>query len=241
MHRHRAPLLGGEQDVLGRLVERGGVKAALDRSQYDASDLLAKLVYYAIMLFVLSTAFGVFGTNPVSTYLHAVIAYLPLVFIAIVIVIIAAAVAAGVKALILSSLDGLSYARALANAASAVILALGIITALDQLHVAPNVVNAVLYATLAAVVGVIVVAVGGGGIMTMSARWESAAARYDAEKPRIAQAVRSAPSVADQARQGQQQVRQYAGDNPSDGGAHRATGTREFRQPPEDRTDTTGY
>jgi len=103
------------------------------------------------------------------------------------------------------------------------------------------VVNAVLYATLAAVVGVIVVAVGGGGIMTMSARWESAAARYDAEKPRIAQAVRSAPSVADQARQGQQQVRQYAGDNPSDGGAHRATGTREFRQPPEDRTDTTGY
>src|ERR1700743_1521915 len=68
-----------------RLVERGGVKSALDRSQYDASDILAKLVFYAIMLFVLSTAFGGFGTNPVSDYLHAVIAYLPLVFVAIVI------------------------------------------------------------------------------------------------------------------------------------------------------------
>jgi hypothetical protein len=39
------------------------------------------------MLFVLSTAFGVFGNNPISAYLHAVIAYLPLVFVAIIIVI----------------------------------------------------------------------------------------------------------------------------------------------------------
>ncbi len=75
------------------LVERGGVKKALDKSEYDASDILAKIVYYGIMLFVLSTAFGVFGTNPISTYLHAVIAYLPLVFVAILIVVIASAVA----------------------------------------------------------------------------------------------------------------------------------------------------
>ena len=53
------------------------------------------------MLFVLSTAFGVFGTNPVSDYLHAVIAYLPLVFVAIIIIIvvIASAIAAGAKSL----------------------------------------------------------------------------------------------------------------------------------------------
>ncbi len=84
-----------------RLVERGGVKSALDRSKYDASDILARLVS-AIMLFVLSTAFGVFGTNPVSDYLHAVIAYLPLVFVAIIIIIIvviASAIAAGAKSL----------------------------------------------------------------------------------------------------------------------------------------------
>lgn len=47
-------------------VERGGVKKALEKSEYDASDILAKLVYYTVMLFVLSTAFGVFGTNPIS-------------------------------------------------------------------------------------------------------------------------------------------------------------------------------
>jgi hypothetical protein len=184
-----------------RAVERGGVKAALDRSRYDASDLLAKLVYYALMLFVLSTAFGVFGSNPVSGYLRAVIAYLPLVFVAIVIVIITAAIAAGAKRLIEASLGELSYGSALANLAAGFILAIGIIAALDQLHIAANVVNAVLYAGLAALVGIAIVAIGGGGIKTMAQRWESAAARYDEEKPRIAAAARNAQPVSDQLRQ----------------------------------------
>ncbi len=184
-----------------RVVERGGIKNALDRSQYDASDILARLVFYAVMLFVLSTAFGVFGRNPVSSYLHAVIAYLPLVFVAIVIVVIAAAIAAAAKRLIEGSLGVLTYGKTLANLAAGFILAIGIIAALDQLHIAPNVVNAILYAALAALVGIAIVAVGGGGIKTMSERWEAVAARYDEERPNIAAAVRTAPSITDQARQ----------------------------------------
>jgi hypothetical protein len=217
-----------------KLIERGGVKTALDRSKYDASDILAKIVFYAIMLFVLSTAFGVFGTNPVSGYLHAVIAYLPLLFVAIVLVIIAAAIAAAVKSLIENSLGGLSYGRALGNAASFVILAIGVIAALDQLHIAANVVNAILYAVLAAAVGIAVVAVGGGGIKTMSQRWEAVADRYDQEKPRIAAAAQNAPSVRDQARQA------MPSDNSSSGSYGGATATRveptvdPYRQPGED-------
>ena len=144
-----------------KAVERGGIKKALESSKYDASDILAKIVFYALMLFVLSTAFGVFGTNPVSSYLHAVIAYLPLVFVAIIIVIIASAIAAAAKALIENSLGELSYAKVLGNVVSGLILAFGLIAALDQLHIAQNVVNAVLYAALAALVGVVIVAVGG--------------------------------------------------------------------------------
>ena len=198
------------------LVERGGVKKALAKSQYDAAGILAKIVFYAIMLFVLSTAFGVFGPNPISDYLRAVIAYLPLVFVAILILVISAAVAAAVKGLIQNSLGGLSYGRTLANAASAVIIALGVIAALGQLHVAENVVNAVLYATLAAIVGVVIVAVGGGGIRTMSQRWENAAATYDAEKPRIAQAARTSPSVREQAGQARDRAQQYSDDGTAD-------------------------
>jgi hypothetical protein len=120
-----------------------------------------------------------------SKYDVAEILALPLVFVAILIVIIAAAIAAGAKTLIQNRLGGLSYASVLANAAAAVIIALGVVAALDQLHIAAAVVNAVLYAVLAAATGVIIVAVGGGGIKTMSARWELASSRYDQEKVQV--------------------------------------------------------
>jgi hypothetical protein len=183
-----------------RLAERGGIKTALARSKYDASGLLARIVYYAIMLFVLDVAFGVFGTNPISGFLHGVIAYLPLVFIAVVIVVITAAVAAAVKSLIENSLTGMPYANVLGNLAWGFLLALGIIAALNQLRIAQNVLNAVLYAALATLAGIAIVAVGGGGIKTMSGRWEAAAARFDAEMLRIA-AARNAPSLTGQASQ----------------------------------------
>src|ERR1700712_924448 len=81
-----------------RVVERGGIKKALASIEYDAASILAKIVFYAIMLFVLSAAFGVFGNNPISSYLRAIVAYLPLVFVAILIVVIASAIAAAAKA-----------------------------------------------------------------------------------------------------------------------------------------------
>lgn len=182
-----------------KLVERGSVKKALAKSNYDAAAILAKLVYYTIMLFVLSTAFGVFGTNPISQYLKAIIAYLPLVFVAIIIVIVAGAIAAAVKMLMENTLGELSYGKVLANSASGLVMAFGIIAALDQLKIATTVVNAVMYASLIAIVGVIIVAVGGGGIKTMATRWEMTAQKYDEEKPKVQAQVRTAPSFQDQA------------------------------------------
>ena len=188
-------------------VERGGIKKALARSQYDASDILAKIVFYAVMLFVLSTAFGVFGQNPISDYLSAIISYLPKVFVAILILVIASAVAAGVKLLVQSALGGLSYGKVLANIASTVIIALGVIAALNQLQIAQNVVNAVLYASLAAIVGIAVVAIGGGGIAPMRQRWETTLARVEAEAPNAAREARATGSPVDAVRDEAQQYR----------------------------------
>ena len=125
-----------------RWVERGGVKRALANSKFDASSILGRIVYYAILLFTLSVAFGVFGPNPISAYLGAVIGYLPKLFVAILILIIAAAVAAAVKGLIENTLGGLSYGKILANAASVLILVIGVVAALNQLQIATAVVNA---------------------------------------------------------------------------------------------------
>jgi hypothetical protein len=175
-----------------RLVERGGVGRALARSKYDASDLLAKIVFYAIMLFVLQLAFGIFGPNPISALLFGVIAYLPRLFVAILIIVVAAAIAAAVREIVQAAIGTLSYGRILALVAYGAILAIGIFAALDELLIAPAVVNAVLYALLAIIAGSAIVAIGGGGIQPMRQRWERALARAEAEGPRMRLAAQGA-------------------------------------------------
>jgi Conserved TM helix len=95
-----------------RWVERGGVQRALEKSRYDASSILGKVVQYALMLFVLQLAFGVWGPNPISDLIYGVIAYLPNVFVAIVILVVGAAIAAAVKEVVEGSLGGMSTGRA---------------------------------------------------------------------------------------------------------------------------------
>jgi hypothetical protein len=169
-----------------RLVERGGVKAALARSKYDASDIVAQIAYYAIILFTLQLAFGVFGTNPISTLLTAVIAWLPRAFVAIIIVVVASAIAKGVKDLIGNALGGLSYGRVLANIASVFILGLGVIAALNQIGVATTVTTPILVAVLATVAGILIVGVGGGMIKPMQARAEQWLSTAERESQAIA-------------------------------------------------------
>lgn len=173
-------------------VERGGVKQALARSRYDASSLLAKVVFYVVFLFVLQLAFGIFGTNPISDLLAGVIAYLPNVFVAIVIIVVASAVAAAVKEVVEASIGGLSYGRPLAIGSSVVVIALGIFAALNQLRIAPAIVNGVFYALLATIVGSAIVAIGGGGIGTMQQYWQRAAGRLEEESNRVRQEAEGA-------------------------------------------------
>jgi hypothetical protein len=170
-----------------RWVERGGIRAALARSKYDASDIVAKLVYYAILLFTLQLAFGVWGPNPVSDLIGSVVAWLPQAFVAIIIVVIAAAIAAAVKDLISNALGGLSYGRLLANVASWFIIGLGVIAALNQIGVATTVTTPVLVAVLATIAGVIIVGVGGGLVKPMQGRWESWLDRAATESQTIAE------------------------------------------------------
>ncbi|MET8092494.1 hypothetical protein [Micromonospora sp. NPDC005220] len=170
-----------------RAVERGGIRRALSRSRYDASDIVAKLAYYAVLLFTLQLAFGIWGPNPISDLLGAVISWLPRAFVAIVIVVVAAAIANAVKDIISGALGGLSYGRVLATIASVFILGLGVIAALNQIGVATAVTTPVLIAVLATIGGILVVGVGGGLIRPMQSRWESWLTRAEQESRLIAE------------------------------------------------------
>jgi hypothetical protein len=181
-----------ERAGFDRMVERGGIRRALESSRFDASDILGKLVFYLLFLFVLQLAFGVFGPNPVSDLIKGVVAYLPNVFVAIVIVVIGAGIAAAVKEIVEAALGGLGYGKVVAVIASTAILVLAAFAALDQLQIAPSVVRGLYYALLAIVVGSSVVAIGGGGIQTMRRYWERAADRAELESNSIKQQARGA-------------------------------------------------
>lgn len=155
-----------------RLVERGGIQRVLARTQYDASSLLGKILFYGVLLVALQLAFGVFGPNPVSDILNRLVAYLPNIFVALLIVIVAAAIAKAAKDILQATLAGLSYGRFLATLASAFVVAVGGFAALNELNIAPAIVNGLFYALLVIIAGSATIAIGGGGIIPMRERWE---------------------------------------------------------------------
>src|SRR6185295_8474834 len=65
-----------------RLAERSGVAHALRGSQYDATGILVRILYYGILLITLQLGFGVFGPNPVSGMINSVVAWLPKALVA---------------------------------------------------------------------------------------------------------------------------------------------------------------
>nr|AIS85307.1 hypothetical protein VASRM7_69 [Verrucosispora sp. MS100047] len=174
-----------------RAVERGGIRRALANSRYDASDIVARLAYYGVLLLTLYLAFGIWGPNPISDLIAGVIAWLPRAFVAIVIVVVAAAIASAVKDIISGALGGLSYGRLLATIASVFILGLGIIAALNQIGIATAVTTPVLIAVLATVGGILVVGVGGGLVRPMQSRWESWLSRAEQETRTITEHARA--------------------------------------------------
>ena len=175
-----------------RAVERGGVGKALEKSKFDASDIVSKVIFYALFLLVLQMAFGVFGRNPISDLLRSVIAYLPRVLVAILIIVVASAIGAAVRELVDAALGGLSYGKLLGTCAGAAIVVVGVFAAFNELLIAPAIVSGLFYAILAIIVGSAVIAIGGGGIAPMRERWQNVLNKYDEEKPKIQQARQGA-------------------------------------------------
>jgi hypothetical protein len=164
-----------------RAVQRSGIGRRLASSRYDASDILARLAYYAILLFALQLAFGVWGPNPISDLISAVVGWLPRAFVAIVIVVVATAIASAVRDLINGALGGLSYGRLIATVVWVFIVGLGVIAALNQVGIATTVTTPVLIAVLATIAGILIVGVGGGLVRPMQGRWDRWLDRMAAE------------------------------------------------------------
>lgn len=179
-----------------KAVSRPPLEDAMAKSSMRPAQIVGKIAFFAGLLFVMHIAFGMFGPNPVSDLLTRVIAFLPNVVVAVVMLVVAAQIAAFVKDILSATLGGLSYGRTLANIAALAIVVVGVFAAMTQLNIAPEIVLGLWYAMLAIVVGVSVVAIGGSGVMALRPRWDAALNRIDQEVPRMRDEVRMNKTMA---------------------------------------------
>jgi hypothetical protein len=179
--------LGLLLDKLGfdRLLDKAGINRVTGPS-FDPATIIVKLVYYFILLIALQLALSAFGDqNPVSQIVNDIVTWLPQAFVAIVIIIVAAAVANAVKDIMGAALSGLSYGGLLTKIVGIFIIALGVIAALNQVGIGLSVTLPVLIAVLATVGGILVVGVGGGLIGPMRQRWEGWLGQLEEDTRRV--------------------------------------------------------
>ena len=199
-----------ERTGFDNAVERGGIKKSLAKSQYDASDIIAKIVFFAIFIPFLSAAVGALGIVALAEPLAAFIALLPRILVALILVVIGAVIAGTAKKFIENTLGGLSYGSILANVAAGLILLVFIKSALDQVGIATSVTGPVLITILGTVAGILIVGVGGGLIKPMQGRLETALNKASDESSNVRAQVQAkqgqsmpSPSMQGQSMQGQ--------------------------------------
>lgn len=129
---------------------------------------------------------------------------------------VALKIAAGVREVIKETLGGLSYGEFLAGVASVTILGIGAFMALDELAVAPRIVDGLFTAILAIVAGSAIVAIGGSGIQPLRQYWERSLARMEEETQNMKNQSQGAKDrIKGRAQELKDQAKSTASDGPS--------------------------
>lgn len=125
-----------------RWMRDGGVIEALERAgtTLDPSSVLAKLVFWTVMLLVILVAANALGVDAVSSLFAELVAYIPHVMAAVAVLVLGTLLGEFVKDLVLASAGGVSGGRTLARAAKAAIILLAAFMALEQLDIAQDIV-----------------------------------------------------------------------------------------------------
>lgn len=127
------------------------------------SRLVAGVVFWVIMLVVISSAISTLNVPALTGFMNQVLGYLPNVIAALLIFIVAGAVAGAVGALAHRTMGDTSTGKVVRTAAPALILAIAVFMILTQLGIAPVIVTATYIALTGAVALATALAFGLGG------------------------------------------------------------------------------
>jgi hypothetical protein len=159
------------------------------------SNLIGRVVFWFIMLGVLSIAISSLGIAALNDFLADVFSYLPNVVAAILIGVIAVAIAGAVARLVTSALGETPIGRLLATALPALVMAIAVFMILNQLRIATEIVTITYAAVMGALALGMALAFGLGGRDVASRMLEDAYRRGREERARIRTERASAPAT----------------------------------------------
>lgn len=145
--------------VLASIVRRVLVKVGLDRivesrgpdfikrTTSSLSGVIGSVVFWVILLAGVGIAADALGIDAIERAVDAVWGYIPNVIAAVTILIVAGFVAPWIAKLVSAALPGKPIGRILSTVALVLILAIAMFMALDQLHIARNIVT-ITYASI---------------------------------------------------------------------------------------------
>jgi hypothetical protein len=147
------------------LVDRSGLGGSLERAGYpDSGVLLARFLYFAVLLLALQLAINVFGESQVQDALDSLIALLPRIVIAAIIVVITGAIANAVRSLLEPMVADQDAGDLLVKGAVAAIWVVGVFAAIDQVGVAQDITETLFQALVGALALILVIKFGVGGV-----------------------------------------------------------------------------
>jgi uncharacterized protein YacL len=179
-------------------------------AQGSPSKLVGRVVFWVIMLFVISSAVGTLGIPALTGFMNQVLAYLPNVLAALLIFIVAAAVAGAIGAAVHRTMGDTPTGKIVRAAAPAMIMAIAIFMILTQLGIAPVIVTITYIALIGSTALAAALAFGLGGrdaaaelvnsgYRKAQDRAETVKADLATDKDRAAQDAATAKQKAEQA------------------------------------------
>ncbi len=159
-----------------KLLDRAGLSATLKDNGHTASSVMASIIYWMALLTVFLMAAEAMQIATLSVLLASLIAYLPLVIVAVVIIIVAAALGRFVGEMVAPWAER-QQVKWVATGAQVAIVFTGVIAALNTLNVAEDIVNALFYAVVGSTSVAFAIAFGVGGIKTGETIWRRVVVR----------------------------------------------------------------
>ncbi len=139
---------------LNRLLDRGGVLQAVERSgaRINPTRLISGLVFWLVVFAVVLTAANMLGLSAVAAVVGNLVAYIPSVITAIIIIVAGILLGQFVGGLIMTSIGGIHGGKVLARAGQAGVIIIATFMALQELGIASDIVTtafAILFGAIA--------------------------------------------------------------------------------------------